>query len=136
MKEYDDIINMPHYVSKKHPQMEKQNRAAQFAPFAALAGYSDAVKETARLTDNKIELGEEMKAIINEKLSLIDTHIKNKPLVTFTYFVPDKRKNGGTYENTTGNVRQIDIFNGIITLMDKRKINISRLIDILEIKER
>ena len=127
MKNYSDIINLPHHVSNKHPQMPKD---AQFAPFAALTGYGDAVEETARITDSRIELAEEMKTIINEKLNVIDTNISNKPQVTFTYFVPDKRKNGGSYETITGNVRQIDLVNNIIILTNKEKINISDLIGI------
>ena len=130
MKNYDDIINLPHYVSKKHPQMSREARAAQFAPFAALTGYDDAVKETARLTDNKIELDEEMKDIINDKLNVLEKHISEKPQATFTYFIADKRKNGGCYTSITGNVRQIDLVNGIIILTNKKKIVIKDLIGI------
>lgn len=130
MKNYDDIINLPHHVSRKHPQMSNVTRAAQFAPFAALTGYGDAINETARITDTRIELDEEMKIIINEKLNYIDSHIIERPIVTFTYFAPDKRKNGGSYNSITGNVRQIDLVNNLIILTDKKKINISDLIGI------
>ncbi len=130
MNNYNDIINLPHHVSSKHPQMDKIDRAAQFAPFAALTGYGDAVEETARITDSKIELDEEMKTIINEKLNVIDSNINNKPLATFTYYVPDGKKSGGSYTTITGNVRQIDIVNNIIVLSSKKKINISDLIGI------
>ena len=133
MKNYEDIIELPHYVSKKHPQMSKEARAAQFAPFAALTGYGEAVKETARITDAKIELDEETKSIINEKLNIIDTNIKIKPLVTFTYFVPDKYKNGGSYETVTGNVRKIDVVNNIVIFTNKKAIKISDIVNILEI---
>lgn len=130
MNRYDDIINLPHHISNKYPQMNEEARAAQFAPFAALTGYSDAVYETARITDNKIELDEEMKIIINSKLNVIDSHILEKPLATFTYFIPDKFKTGGSYTTITGNVKQIDIVNNIIILTNKIKINISDLIGI------
>ena len=130
MKKYDDIIELPHYVSKKHPQMSKEARAAQFAPFAALTGYGEAVNETARITDRKMELDEETKSIINEKLNIIDTNIKLKPQVTITYFVPDKYKNGGSYETVTGNVRKIDVANNFIVLTNQNKINITDLIRI------
>ena len=130
MKKYDDIIELPHYVSKRHPQMSKEARAAQFAPFAALTGYGEAVNETARITDSKIELDEETKSIINEKLNIIDTNIKSKPQVTITYFIPDKYKSGGSYEVTIGNVRQIDLINNKIVLTSKKKINISDVVDI------
>ena len=130
MKKYDDIIELPHYVSKKHPQMSKEARAAQFAPFAALTGYGEAVNETARITDRKMELDEETKSIINEKLNIIDTNIKLKPQVTITYFIPDKYKSGGSYETITGNVRQIDIVNNCIILANRKKINITDLVNI------
>ena len=130
MKNYDDIINLPHHVSKKHPPMSLYARASQFAPFAALTGYGDAVNETARITGTRIELSEEMKEIINEKLNVINKSITSKPLVTLTYFVKDKRKSGGEYTSITGNVKQIDLANGIIILTSKKGINISDLIDI------
>lgn len=130
MKNYDDIINLPHHISKKHPQMSLYARAAQFAPFAALTGYGDAVEETARITNNKVELSEEMKEVINEKLNIINLSITSKPLVTLTYFIKDKRKSGGEYTNITGNIRQIDLVNDLIVLTNKKKINIIDLIDI------
>lgn len=130
MKCYDDIINLPHYVSKKRPQMSREARAAQFAPFAALTGYGDAVEETARIVGKKIDVDEEMKAIINDKLNIINSHITDKPEVNFTYYVPDKKKDGGSYISITGNVRQIDVVNGVIILSNKKKINLSDLIGV------
>ena len=130
MNEYNDIINLPHYVSKKHPQMSKEARSAQFAPFAALSGYEDAIKETAKLTDNKIELSDEMINIINDKLLFIEKNIQDKPLITITYFVPDKRKNGGEYISVTNNIKQIDLINNIIILTNKKKICINDIIGI------
>ena len=130
MKNYDDIIDMPHHISSKHPRMPIEARASQFAPFAALTGYGDAVEETARITNSRIELAEEMKIILNEKLNIINTHLLERPLATFTYFVPDAKKDGGSYTTTTGNVRQIDMANNIIILSNKQKINILDLIGI------
>lgn len=130
MNEYNDIINLPHYVSKKHPQMSKEARSAQFAPFAALSGYEDAIKETAKLTDNKIELSDEMINIINDKLLFIEKNIQDKPLITITYFVPDKRKNGGEYISVTNSIKQIDLINNIIILTNKKKICINDIIGI------
>ena len=130
MKTYEDIINLPHHVSKKHPQISRESRAAQFAPFAALTGYGDAVEETARITGSRIELGEEMKAIINDKLNIINLHIKERPQVTLTYFVPDVRKDGGSYISTTDNVRRIDLANNVIVLSNRKKINISDIIGV------
>lgn len=112
---YDDIINMPHHKSAKHPQMSMINRAAQFSPFAALTGHGEAIKETARLTDERIELDESVKAVIDERLQYIEENIKSKPTVTVTYFEPDNRKEGGEYVTVTGKVRKIDrVINCII----------------------
>ncbi len=130
MKNYTDIINLPHYISRKHPQMNREARAAQFAPFAALTGFGEAVVETARLTNTEIDLPEEMKIIINGKLNFINTNIKHKPLATFTYFLPDKYKEGGEYTTLTGNVRQIDLANNKIILTNNKKINITDIIGI------
>ena len=91
-KNYDDIINLPHYVSKKRPQMSIEARSAQFAPFAALTGYDEQVKETARLTNERRDIDESLKIILDEKLQIIEEKILSKPLVTFTYFVPDSKK--------------------------------------------
>ena len=127
-KNYDDIINLPHHVSKKRPQMTIVQRSAQFAPFAALAGYDDAVKETARLTDRKIELEDGQKEILNNKLLYILENIDSKPEVTFTYFVKDTKKSGGNYKEKTGIVRKIDMIEHYIQFIDKSKININDLI--------
>lgn len=131
MNNYNDIINLPHPISKKHKRMSKENRAAQFAPFAALSGYDDAIKETARITNKRVELSEETKRIINEKLNIINLHIKELPQVTFTYFVKDQKKKGGSYITITNNVKQIDLANNIIKLTNNNKINIKDLIDII-----
>lgn len=129
MNEYEDIINLPHHVSAKHPQMSIEARAAQFAPFAALTGYSDAVKEKARLTSKKIEMGEESILILNSRLQQINANIKNRPKVSITYFVPDKKKQGGTYLNIIDNVRRIDEVNRYIQLIN-HKINIDDILNI------
>ena len=132
MKEdnYEDIINLPHHVSKNHPQMTKEARAAQFAPFAALTGHSDAVKEAARLTDKRIEIDENLKSILNNKLQLILENIKEKPEITFTYFTYDSKKEGGKYISVTNKIRKIDIVSGYVLLVDKTKIPIKEIINI------
>ena len=127
---YEDIINMPHHVSEKHPQMSIEARAAQFAPFAALTGYSDAVKETARLTEKRIELDEEQKLQLNNKLRKMVENINTKTKITFTYFVYDDKKEGGKYVNKTGCVKKIDIDNHNIILTDKTKIPINEIINV------
>ncbi len=94
---YDDIINLPHPVSKNHPQMPLRDRAAQFAPFAALTGHDAAIKETARLTDERLELSEEAIAQLNERINIIRNNIGIEQKVSITYFIPDAKKAGGSY---------------------------------------
>ena len=108
MNKYNDIINLPHHVSKTRKLMSLYNRAAQFAPFAALTGYDDEIKETARLTEQRIELSDELKNMLNQKIKLIIENIKLQPEVTITYFVQDKKKSGGVYKTISGNVKRID----------------------------
>ena len=108
MGKYDDIINLPHHESTKHPKMPALDRAAQFLPFAALTGHDAAVRETARLTDNKMELDEIRKEELNEYLQLIRTQLMQKSQVSITYFVPDTKKEGGAYFTITGTIRKIE----------------------------
>ena len=130
MGKYDDIINLEHHISKTHKQMSMQNRAAQFAPFAALTGYEEAVKETARFTEQKIELDEELNNILDEKLRLIQSQIKNTPEITVIYFVPDDKKRGGKYQKITGKIKKIDDYNKFIIFTDGKYIPIKDIIDI------
>ncbi len=105
---YDDIINLPHHVSDSRPHMPLLDRAAQFSPFAALTGYDEAVTETARLTDTMLELDETQKEVISNQLRSLQERIREKPIVTITYFVPDTKKSGGAYLTTTGRLKRID----------------------------
>lgn len=128
---YDDIIHLKHHVSKVHKQMSLENRAAQFAPFSALTGYDDIIKEMARITEERIELNEELKDILNKKLAIIQSKIESRPKVTITYFVPDSKKLGGKYQTITGNIRKIDDYNKIVILMNGMKIPLREIIDII-----
>ena len=128
--EYGDIIDMPHHQSDKRAHMSLHDRAAQFAPFAALRGYDEEIAETARFTDDRQELSNEDIAILNEKLHIIIDNIMSKPEVSITYFIPDDKKSGGAYTTVKGNVRRIDEVNRIICLTDDTKILID---DILKI---
>lgn len=130
--QYDDIINLPHHISKKHPQMSIEARSAQFAPFAALTGYDDEVKETARLTTEKIELTEEEKQILNRKLQEIKQKIKLNPKITITYFVADLKKDGGKYVTIEGIVKKIDEYNNKIIMKNGTEIYIADIVDINE----
>lgn len=98
-KSYDDIIHLPHHVSATHPHMSMAERAAQFSPFAALTGYEDVLTETARKTEQKIELDETIKEELDQKLHLLAEHVQNPPSVSITYFQPDDYKEGGTVCN-------------------------------------
>lgn len=130
MNNYDDIINLPHHVSSKRPQMTLENRAAQFAPFSALTGYSEAIKETGRLTNKKIEIDEEEKIILNTKLQILNENIKNKPEITITCFIKDKTKSGGIYKEITGIIKKINIYDQEILLEEKTKILLNNIYDI------
>lgn len=130
MNNYDDIINMPHHISKTRKPMSLQNRSAQFAPFSALTGYDEKVREVARETSRKIELDDGIKLILNEKLSFIKTNIKLRPKVTITYFVKDEKKSGGCYKTITGNVRVIDEIYKRIILIDNTIISFDSIVSI------
>lgn len=127
---YDDIIHLPHHVSTTRPRMPIANRAAQFAPFAALSGYDAAVKETARLTDQQTQLGESELAILNSKLQMLADHLAEHPEVAITYFQPDEKKAGGAYMTATGIVKKIDDYEGIITLRNGERIALERILSI------
>ena len=127
MGKYDDIINLPHHVSKNYPQMSMYSRAAQFAPFAALTGYEGQIKETARLTNERIDLDEELKSILDSKLQ---DKLNTKQTVEFTYFVPDLKKDGGKYVTVSGIIKKIDEYKQVIVLENKQEIPIKEIIDI------
>lgn len=118
MGDYDDIIDLPHHVSETHPPMSRADRAAQFSPFAALTGYDVAVRETARVTERRIELDEGVKAELNARLNCILEHLSEHPQVSITYFMPDEKKSGGAYRTVTGAVRKLDSFAKTLTLAD------------------
>lgn len=129
MSKYDDIINLPHPVSKKHKPMSLDARAAQFAPFAALVGYDDVIIETGRQTKERIKLSEDQASHINELLIYL---IENKYVTaTFTYFKEDKYKQGGSYISITGNIKKVDIDNQKLILEDKTVIDINSITSIL-----
>ena len=126
---YDDIIHLPHHISKRHPQMSLYNRAAQFAPFSALTGYEEVIAETARQTNPKIEIMEDDRQLMDRKLSILTTHLE-EPTITITYFQPDGRKDGGQYLTITGVVKAIRTNERIIILKDKKKISIDAIISL------
>jgi len=127
---YDDIINFPHHVSKSHPQMSMMNRAAQFAPFAALTGHSAAIEETARLTDEQQELADEDSEALNQKMAYLRETINEHPIITITYFEPDRKKAGGKYKSIDGQLKNIDDYNQSIVLKSGEVIFLKSILDI------
>ena len=127
---YDDIIDLPHHQSATRPRMSRINRAAQFAPFAALTGYEAAIQEMGRLTDLHLELDESRKAVLNERLRLLMLHLRDKPEVTITYFEPDLKKSGGAYLSVTGYVRKVDEYSRTVSLEDGTSVLIDQIFGI------
>ena len=130
---YEDMLDMLHPSSSSHPRMSIRNRAAQFAPFAALTGYEAAIQETARLTDEKIELNEDQRELLDEKLLYLKEHLKEKPEVTITYFKADEKKEGGAYLTERGIIKKIDLYTHTIVLQDDEadeKIAIEDILDL------
>lgn len=121
-EKYDEIMSLPHHVSKTRPQMPMSDRAAQFSPFAALAGYDSAIRETGRLTDEKIELDEESLTALNVRYQMLMDVLAEGPEVRITYFKPDEKKAGGAYVTTVGAVRKIDDFEQTIIMQDGTRI--------------
>lgn len=126
---YDDIIDIKYPFDLSHKRMSFENRCSQFMPFSALSGYSDAVLETARITDKKIILDDELKEILNNKLNKIRNVLSSNPNVSITYFVPDFSKDGGSYKCISGVVKKIDLYNNIV-VVDDAKISIDDIINI------
>ena len=126
---YDDIIDLPHHVSERHPQMSMYNRAAQFAPFAALTGHNAAITEVARLTETEQELSESDAEVLNRKLAYLHS-LDEKPTISVTYFVPDDKKEGGSYHTATGIVKSVEPDKGVLQFEDGTGIPVIRIKDI------
>lgn len=127
---YDDIIHLPHRVSSVHPPMPISDRAAQFAPFAALSGHSAAIKETARLTSQRIELDEDAKALLDETLQLLQGMLHLHPEITVTYFCPDTKKSGGSYITATGSLQKIDPQGRFLLLSNHQQIPLREILSL------
>ena len=121
---YEDIVNLPPHISKKHPQPSMMDRAARFAPFAAITGYEEMVLEEARVTEERIDLDEGTLSLLNEKLNMIQEFLDEEPEIKITYFEPDKKKAGGAYVSITGVVKRIDEYEHLVIMTDGKKIRI------------
>lgn len=132
---YDDIIGLPHHVSDRHAHMSGTDRAAQFAPFAALTGHDASIRETARLTDHPMELTEDRKAVLDRILHYLLDHLEEPPEVTITYFVPDSKKSGGAYVSTTGRIIRFKQAQNLIVTEDQTTIPIHSVYDVQLLSE-
>lgn len=132
---YDDIIDMPHHVSPTRPRMSMMDRAAQFSPFAALTGYDAVIEESGRMTDPYIDLGEDGKAVLNEKLRWISEQLDRQPEITITYFQPDERKQGGAYVSVTGKAVKIDAYAQTIVMAEGVAVPFNQIYDIREVSD-
>lgn len=128
-EKYDEIMRLPHHVSKTRPQMPMSERAAQFAPFAALTGYDSAIKETGRLTNERIELDEDALTALNVKYQFLMDALDEEPEIKITYFKPDERKAGGEYVSAIGAVKKVDDFERLITMQDGTRIPMDDVYD-------
>ena len=129
-RKYAGIMNLPHHVSPTRPQMPISDRAAQFSPFAALTGHSAAIAETGRLTDRRVELDEYEMTRVDAELQRLQELLPSRPTASITYFVPDERKNGGSYRTVTGEVKRIDAVNSMIQMADRQLIPIADVFSI------
>ena len=129
--QYDDLINLPRPVSKKHPPMPMSKRAAQFLPFAALTGFEGESAETGRLTEAAPELEEDALVSLDRQLALLRQRLPEQPEVTITRFVPDEKKDGGQYETLTGQVRRLDEIERALILTDGTKIDLDTIVELL-----
>lgn len=127
---YEDIINLPHPTSDRHPRMSIHDRAAQFSPFAALSGHSAALAETARLTDRRIELDEDTRAVLDQKQKLLLDRIGERPEVSVTWFRPDEKKDGGQYVTSTGRLKKVDNIERFLYLADGTAIPLDDIMDL------
>ena len=126
---YDDILEIPYTKSRNRKQMSNYDRAAQFAPFAALTGYSESIAETGRYTEGFIEPGEQEKEELDRKLKILMTHINERPEVNVEYFVPDLYKEGGSYRKQTVSVYRIDLQERVLITTEKQKIDLGYIAD-------
>ncbi|MDO4267982.1 MAG: hypothetical protein Q4C73_05870 [Eubacteriales bacterium] len=128
---YEDMLELPHHVSGVHPQMSIRDRAAQFAPFAALSGHSAAIRETARLTEEAPELEEAELEILDRRLRFLRERLQERhgfsldgEPVRVLYFQPDGRKAGGRYVSCTGVVKKLQEYEGLLIMEDNTRIPI------------
>lgn len=126
-EDYEDIIHLPHHISLRHPPMSALNRAAQFSPFAALNGYEDAIRETGRLTQERVELTQERREELDRTLAALLRQIGSYPEIRVTWFVPDERKAGGSYVTAEGRLKKVDGWTRELVLTDGQRIDMDEV---------
>ena len=126
---YKAIIDLPHHQSTKRPHMSRHDRAAQFAPFAALTGYEEATEETARLTEEFLQMSEDKLENLSAKMQVLIDNLQSKPNIEVTYFIPDERKSGGSYATLKGNVRTVDEYNRELIFVDGERISADNIVE-------
>ncbi|MBQ1378435.1 MAG: hypothetical protein IIY76_00335 [Erysipelotrichaceae bacterium] len=127
---YDDIIDLPHFVSKDRRHMSNYDRAAQFAPFDALTGYDEAIEETGRTTENEIVLGDHEMEVLEQKFQILLSRLNERPLVKIRYFIPDLYKDGGSYKEEEVIVRRIDMNRRILISEDKKSYDLAYIVNV------
>ena len=127
---YDDILHLPHPTSAKHPRMPISERAAMFSPFAALSGHGAAIQETARLTEQRMELDADAKADLDRRQVVLLEHISERPEITVTWFQPDQWRDGGAYLTTIGQLKKLDVIQRVLILMDGTKIPLDDVVNL------
>ena len=127
---YDDMLKLPHHVSSRHRPMSMADRAAQFSPFAALSGYDDAIKETARLTEEEIQLSEDDRQVLDTVFQELLSRIKERPAASITWFIPDERKKGGAYTTMSVHLRRVDPIEKILYTAEGHTIPLARIVSI------
>ncbi len=128
-RNYADMLDLPHHISPTRKPMSMADRAAQFSPFAALVGHDAAIQETARLTQQPVELDESRKTVLNERLRQLLPRLSEQPEISITYFKPDRKKEGGAYVTITGRIRKIDPFANTVELTDGTAIAVEQIYD-------
>ena len=127
---YDDMLHLPHPTSVRHPRMPISERAAMFSPFAALSGHAGAIAETARLTDQKMELDEDTKAELDRRQTVLLEHISEQPEITVTWFQPYERKDGGAYLTIIGRLKKLNEIQRVLVLVVGTKIPLDDVVEI------
>lgn len=129
---YDDIIDLPHHVSANHPQMSREQRAAQFSPFAALSGYGESVGEAARFTERRLELDENMRVELDIRMH---DALERQTRVSIVHFVADRHKEGGLYATSAGVIAKIDEHEGAVVLADGQRLDVHDIVEISPLEQ-